>query len=424
MQDTIAKEISPKVSVIIPVYNMGKYVRECLDSVLTQTLQNIEILCVNDGSTDDSLSILLEYAGRDARVKVISKENQGVSVARNHAIQMASGEYIAFMDPDDWYPSADVLESLFNAASMHRVEIAGGSWSSYKNGIATQVYDAGYIFKSEGMINYRDYQFEYGYHRFLYRRLFLIENNIYFPLYKRYQDPPFFVKAMLAAKQFYAIPKIVYAYRKGHKNIDWTQGKILDMISGLRDIFVLSRKENLAALHCCNYRRLTWIAPIIRNLEDISLEFIAKLFELEQSLYIPFLKQGISDFEQKAVVPKLIAECLYKWLDTLPAEDKAAGFDEMRVREYMKENDRATKVENALKKQLQQEKTKSQKLEKNLRDIRQGYSFRIGRIVTWVPRKIRGSIRCFRQHGAIYTAKRTLEHLGIDMGTKDFSRRK
>ena len=320
---------TPAVSVIVPVYNMGKYLRECLDSVLAQTLQNMEVLCVNDGSTDDSLSILLEYADRDARVKVVSQENQGVAAARNCALQMARGDYIAFMDPDDWYPSADVLASLLNAVETHHVEIAGGSWSIYKDGIVSQVHDAGYFFESEGMIDYRDYQFEYGYHRFLYRRLFLIENNLDFPLYKRYQDPPFFVKAMLAAKQFYAIPKIVYAYRKGYKDIDWTQGKILDVISGLRDIFVLSQEENLAALHCRNYRRLTGIALIISSCEEMSVEIIDKLFELEKSLYIPFLKEGIPDFEKKALLSKLIGECLHKWLNTLSVEDKAAGFDGM-----------------------------------------------------------------------------------------------
>ena len=93
---------------------------------------------------------------------------------------------------------------------------------------------------------------------------------------------------------------------------------------------------------------------------------------------------------------------------------------DMLVGEYMKENDRATKKENDWK----NSEAKNRKLSKELRDIRQGYSFRIGRIVTWLPRKFRGGIKCFRQHGAVYTAKRTLEHMGINMGTKDFAHRK
>ena len=93
---------------------------------------------------------------------------------------------------------------------------------------------------------------------------------------------------------------------------------------------------------------------------------------------------------------------------------------DMLVGEYMKENDRATKKESDWK----NSEAKNRKLSKELRDIRQGYSFRIGRIVTWFPRKLRGGIKCFRQHGAVYTAKRTLEHMGINMGTKDFAHRK
>lgn len=323
----ILQKGNPAVSVIVPVYNMGQYLRECLDSVLSQTLQNIEVLCVNDGSSDDSLSILLEYADRDVRVKVISQENQGVAVARNCALQMACGEYIAFMDPDDWYPSTDVLASLFDALETNDVDIAGGSWAIYQNGVAAKG-NGKYSFEAEGIIDYHDYQFEYGYQRFLFRRSFLSENNLDFPLYRRYQDPPFFVRAMVTAEKFYAIPKIVYVYRKGHKDINWTEEKILDVISALKDIFVMSKEANLSVLHCHNYN-LGSIIPVIRNFENMSPKIIDKLFELEKALCIPFLKEGIPDFEEKAVLSKLIGDCIDAWWSNLPTEEKAIGFDEM-----------------------------------------------------------------------------------------------
>ncbi len=323
----MAEGIFPAVSVIIPVYNMGKYVRDCLDSVLSQTLQNIEILCVNDGSTDDSLSILLEYAERDVRVKVISQENKGVAVARNRALHMACGEYIAFMDPDDWYPSTDVLEYLLNVVKEHHVEIAGGSWACYQDGVSVKV-GGKYVFNEEGFVEYHDYQFEYGYQRFLFRRLFLAENGIDFPLYRRYQDPPFFVKTMVSAKRFYAVPKIVYARRIGHKDIGWTQEKILDALFGLRDIFVLSKAANLPILHCHNYN-LGGMIAVIQNFENMSLEIIDELIELEKSLYIPFLKERIPDFEKEEVLSELIADCIDTWWSHLAPEEKASGFDEM-----------------------------------------------------------------------------------------------
>ena len=93
----------PKVSVIIPIYNTDKYLRECINSVINQTLKDIEIICINDGSTDNSSEILNEYKSIDDRIIVINQKNQGVSVARNNGINAAKGEYIAFLDSDDYF---------------------------------------------------------------------------------------------------------------------------------------------------------------------------------------------------------------------------------------------------------------------------------------------------------------------------------
>lgn len=92
----------PKVTIIIPVYNVEKYLRKCLDSLINQTYTNLEIICVNDGSPDNSLMILEEYASKDKRIIVINQENRGVSTARNRGLEIATGKYIAFVDPDDW----------------------------------------------------------------------------------------------------------------------------------------------------------------------------------------------------------------------------------------------------------------------------------------------------------------------------------
>ncbi len=105
----------PKVSVIIPVYNVEKYLRQCLDSVINQTLQDIEIICINDGSTDGSAAILEEYANKDNRIKIITQENQGLSIARNNGMKIATGEYIAFVDSDD-YIVIDSIENMYNNA--------------------------------------------------------------------------------------------------------------------------------------------------------------------------------------------------------------------------------------------------------------------------------------------------------------------
>lgn len=114
-----------KVSIIVPIYNVEKYLKRCLDSLVNQTLKDIEFICVNDGSTDDSLDILNEYAKRDERIVVINQENFGQSVARNRGIDVAKGEYIGFVDSDDWV-SEDYFEKLHNSAIQNNAEIAVG----------------------------------------------------------------------------------------------------------------------------------------------------------------------------------------------------------------------------------------------------------------------------------------------------------
>lgn len=94
-------EQTPMVSIIVPVYNVERYIRQCLDSLINQTYQNIEIICVNDGSADRSGEILNQYGKSDARISVFHVENAGVSSARNKALSYASGKYIMYVDSDD-----------------------------------------------------------------------------------------------------------------------------------------------------------------------------------------------------------------------------------------------------------------------------------------------------------------------------------
>lgn len=111
-----------KISIIIPVYNTEKYLSQCLDSVLNQTFKNIEIICVDDGSTDNSYKILEEYAGKDSRIKVIHQDNKGSSAARNAGLEIASGKYIGYVDSDDWI-DFHMYKRLYSIAEKHRVDI-------------------------------------------------------------------------------------------------------------------------------------------------------------------------------------------------------------------------------------------------------------------------------------------------------------
>ena len=283
------EQIQVKISVIIPIYNMERYLRECLDTVIAQSLREIEIICINDGSTDSSEQIVREYMAKDERVKLISQTNQGVAMARNHGLEQASGEYVAFMDPDDFYPDSEVLRILYDKVQESGMMICGGSFSELTgNQLVTEFSGAKkkYSFAKDEIISYRDYQFDYGYHRFIYNLEFLKENEIFFPPYIRFQDPPFFVKAMITAGQFYAVRKVTYRYRVGVPNIVWTDRKLTDLLKGLRDLLRMSSMHRLKELHCLTLRRFgrNYAGMYAKAMAQASPELIQALEEAEAEI--------------------------------------------------------------------------------------------------------------------------------------------
>ena len=110
-----------KVSIIIPTYNVEAYLVECMESVVRQTLKDVEIICINDGSTDGSLKILQSYAKKDERIVIVDKENGGYGMAMNIGIERATGEYIGIVEPDDFVPLS-MYEDLYEIASKNQLD--------------------------------------------------------------------------------------------------------------------------------------------------------------------------------------------------------------------------------------------------------------------------------------------------------------
>lgn len=281
---------------------MEKYLTECLDSVLQQSLRDIEVICIDDGSTDTTPDLLDGYQDQDRRVCVIHQSNQGVAAARNKGISCAAGEYVAFMDPDDFYPNLETLELLYTKACENNALICGGSFSSYNNTtgkISTHFTGNSqkYTFTEEGYVDYRDYQFDFGYHRFLYKRTFLIEKNITFPPYARFQDPPFFVRAMILAKSFYAVPDVVYRYREGiqDESTSWSQVKLHDMMRGHLDNLLLSAQYELCDLHALTVQRLeasNVYKPVMKSLHEKDLQTLNLLIKINAAINTGLLQQS------------------------------------------------------------------------------------------------------------------------------------
>ena len=120
----------PKVSVIVPVYNVEPYLRECMESLVRQTLKDIEIICVNDGSTDGSPAILKEYAARDSRIVLVDKENGGYGLAMNIGLDRAAGEYVGIVEPDD-FAALTMYEDLYNAAKENDLDLVKADFKRF-----------------------------------------------------------------------------------------------------------------------------------------------------------------------------------------------------------------------------------------------------------------------------------------------------
>lgn len=239
-----------KISIIIPIYNAEDSLPKTLDSVLSQDLTEIEVLCVDDGSTDGTRAMLERYGEKDSRIKVLHQKNQNAAIARNNAMAKASGEFIAFMDADDWYPDEKSLSALYRGAVENDVDICAGSMCADRNGVTEYTWpDRLYAntFSKEGKISFREFQYQYGYTRCIFRRKMLQDNQILFPNRPRFQDPPFLVEAMMAAKEFYAITEMVYCYRT-HKT-EWTEDKLIAYLEGNIQLLELANGNQLELLH-------------------------------------------------------------------------------------------------------------------------------------------------------------------------------
>lgn len=146
--------LSPKVSIVVPVYNVEKYLDRCMQSLLNQTLKDIEIILVDDGSPDNCPQLCDDYASKDSRIKVIHKQNAGLGMARNTGINNAIGDYIMFLDSDDTYVT-DACQRLYDAANNHDADVSTGTFNKeLKSGEWTAEHDTPQIVEGEFIKQY------------------------------------------------------------------------------------------------------------------------------------------------------------------------------------------------------------------------------------------------------------------------------
>ncbi len=235
----------PKVSIIIPVYNVEKYLRECLDSALGQTLKDIEVICVNDCSTDGSLEILREYASKDDRLKIIDfSENQGPSITRNTALDVAKGDYIMFLDSDDWL-ELSACEEAYNQIHKNGNDFVFFDCREYlqkaKKFIAGDKLDVLRRYAHDPNLRLQDIKtpFISGCQIWfkIYRKSFLNENNIRFPSEHFGEDCVFFIKTLACCKSMSVLDKQLYNYRVFDKSLT-----TVSAVKYLDDLFTTKEK--------------------------------------------------------------------------------------------------------------------------------------------------------------------------------------
>ncbi|MCL2687123.1 MAG: glycosyltransferase [Methanobrevibacter sp.] len=215
-----------KVSVIIPVHNSEKYLEECLNSVINQTLKDIEIICINDNSNDNSLAILEKYAEEDDRITIINnEENIGGGLSRNKGLKVAKGEYIYFIDSDDWVEK-NTLEYTYNEAKKKNLDLVFFLAMNYDNE-TKEFYEIGYYNYSrldESFFNRVFHPSEVKKIIFhmpvspplkLYKKELLDNINAKFPKERVMHDNPFFYNVFLNAQRVEVINKYFY-YRRRH----------------------------------------------------------------------------------------------------------------------------------------------------------------------------------------------------------------
>ena len=207
----MSKEDNLPVSVIVPVYNCAPYIGKCIDSLISQTYKNIEIIVIDDGSTDRSSTLLSEFNGKYSQIKLISQPNQGVCRARNNGLDQASGEYITFVDGDD-YVDPDYIETLVRAAEGRGSDlvICGYKIEDAANGRYKEVSPSSYTAGTDEMWAYR-IMATWGR---LYRRDFWDKNNFRFTTEEkvRAEDLPIALCANYLGKNITVIPDTGYHY--------------------------------------------------------------------------------------------------------------------------------------------------------------------------------------------------------------------
>ena len=210
-----------KISVIIPVYNVAMYLEECLNHIINQTFSDIEIICINDGSTDESPDILREFAKRDNRIQIINQKNRGLGATRNRGLELSKGDYVYFMDGDDYLELA-ALEELYELSEKYSLDFAMFKLKNFNEKTKETIYDEYYAMPylkkrvEDNVFDYSDVadialRLAVNSPGNFFKREFV--RDLKFPEGLLFEDNVFFTKALFKAERIYFYDKFLYNRR-------------------------------------------------------------------------------------------------------------------------------------------------------------------------------------------------------------------
>ncbi|WP_455438928.1 glycosyltransferase [Streptococcus salivarius] len=304
--------MKPLLTVVIPVYNVEKYLKRCIESILIQEWKSYDILLVDDGSTDSSPQICDDYAKAYDFISVIHKKNGGLSAARNTGISQAKGEYVYFPDSDDWLEPdafmalAEVLESQkFDIISFNREFVKGEEDAIVSEPEVTQVFEG-----KDAFVQMLKHSYITGFaNDKIYRKSLFIDNNILFPKGKYYEDLGTNYKLFLSAKKVYATNQKYYHYLIDNPDSitqSWNEKKFSDMFGFYKDIFYsdfVRSQLNQEELQISQLYYVNGLIHILASLYKSKLD--KKYIDITDQVKQELLKHGVSLSQMKEQPNKL-----------------------------------------------------------------------------------------------------------------------
>ena len=376
-----------KVSIIIPTYNVEMYLVECMESVIHQTLKDIEIICINDGSTDGSLEILKSYAQKDDRIVLVDKENGGYGIAMNIGLEKATGEYIGIVEPDD-FVKLDMYESLYQIAKDNDLDFVKADFYRFKR---TDEDDMNMVYNRLSK-NPEDYNKVFNPSEDTEAIRYIM--NTWSGIYKKefiekhhirhnetpgasFQDNGFWFKTFIFATRAMIVDKPYYMNRRDNPNSSvHNREKVYCMnieYDHIRDILMEHPElwERFKGMYW--YKKYNnYIGTIRRIGMEYRREFVER-FSAE-------FKRGL---EKKELDPSVFSVAAWKKIQVVAAEPDT----------FYKVWVVAGVTERKLNKKIMQLERKNQKLSNELAMIKSSKSYRIGRILLFIPRKLKEWIK-------------------------------